>query len=95
MFATSPTRTVAESGWATGGWMRAGRGISTTVMVPVDDASPFETVYPKDTGPSSGAVRVTRTVCWSSTLAWTPLPRPGPSSAVTRSTPPAGRCRSP
>ncbi|MEG8036194.1 hypothetical protein QP157_12995 [Sphingomonas sp. LR61] len=44
MFATSPTRTVALSGWATGGWIRSGLGISTTVIVPVDDARPFVSV---------------------------------------------------
>jgi hypothetical protein len=44
MSVTSPTRTVVVSACATGGWIRSGFGISTTVTVPVAVARPFDSV---------------------------------------------------
>jgi len=60
MSMASPTRTVTWSSVATGGCVCWRRGISTTVTVPSAVARPFDTVYVRPTGPSSGAASVMR-----------------------------------
>ena len=44
MSIASPARTVAVSSDAAGGWNLAGSAISTTVITPSAEASPFVTV---------------------------------------------------
>jgi hypothetical protein len=69
----SPTRTVAVSFSATGGWWRVSAGTGTTVTPAVAVAAPSEIVYVKPTCSTSACVVVTRISVDSSSSTTTPL----------------------